>query len=261
MSVNTVDPINLKDGNLYKANLPGADLKNLNLDGANLQGANLQRAYLTNTSLKKAILTQANLQNCYLNKANFEQAKLREVNLQNSYLNQANLDKAILDNSNLRGAYLTDAHLRGTSLRKVDLRDACLLGTDLTTTNLREAIYNQNTKFPSDFNPVDSKMNQVEDITVRQLLPYLNNLYQLGCQYLGKTLATKYWETSCPDSEWFNQFSLQNKKDFIFLGDLDQPINLSQYHHTQEWQNNFIKACSGIVKSFPTLVNSLSNSR
>ncbi|ACB52909.1 rfrA family pentapeptide repeat [Crocosphaera subtropica ATCC 51142] len=255
MSVNAFDFTNLKKSNLCNANLPGADLRDLNLEGANLQGANLQGAYLTNASLRNAILNEANLEKSHLNKVNFEQARLRAVNLQNSYLNQANLRKAILDNSNFRGAYLTGAYLGGASLKKVDLRDACLVGIDLTNTNLEGSVYNECTKFPSDFNPVHSAMIKAKDITVKELLPYLTHLYQLGCQYLGSTLATKYWETSCPNSQWFNQFALESNNKIIFLGDLNKPITLSQQQYSQEWAHNFIKACSGIVRDFPTLVD------
>ncbi len=248
MSINTFDSTNLKKKNLCNANLLGADLRNWDLEGA----------YLTNASLKKAILNEANVSQSHLNKVNFEQAKLRAVNLQNSYLNQANLEKAILDKSNLRGAYLTGANLCGASLINVDLRDACLVGINLTKTNLKGSIYNEYTKFPSDFNPLDSEMIKANDITVKQLLPYLTHLYQLGCQYLGSTLATKYWEISCPNDRWFSLFSLDKNRNIIFLEDLDKPITLLQQQYSQEWANNFIKSCSAIVKDFPTLVDPMS---
>lgn len=255
MSVQIFDTTNLKNYNLCNANLAGADLKNFNLEGANLQGANLQGAYLTNASMRKAILNEANLEKAHLNNVNFEQAKLRAANLQNSYLNRANLTKAILDNSNLQGAYLTGAYLCGASLKTVDLRDAHLVGINLVKTDLEGSFYNENTQFPQDFDPANAGMIKVKDITIKQLLPYLNHLYRLGCKYLGSTLATKYWQTSCPNSQWFNQFSLEKNTNIIFLGDLDKPITLLQQQYSQEWANSFVTKCSAIVRDFPTLVD------
>ncbi|MEA5535351.1 pentapeptide repeat-containing protein [Crocosphaera sp. XPORK-15E] len=173
-----------------------------------------------------------------------------------SHLNQANLAEAILDNSDLRGAYLTGACLNWASLQEVDLRDACLVGIDLKRTNLTGAFYNECTKFPSDFNPLEAKMFKAKDMTVQELLPSLVYVYGLGCQYLGPNLATKYWEISCPNRQWLKQFSVENKQQITFLGNLEQPVSALQLRYSQEWTQNFINTCSKIIGNFANLIDS-----
>ena len=97
---------------------PGANLREFDLSGDNLSQANLFNAHLFNTNLEWADLQGANLQNAYLKKANLQGAKLIRANL--------------------RGANLTEAMLKGAILHAADLRGAK---------------YNQDTKWPTDFDP------------------------------------------------------------------------------------------------------------
>jgi len=77
--------LDLRDANLWHANLLGADLRGANLLGANLQGASLRDADLWG-------------------------ADLRRANLLGADLGGANLEGANLWGANLRGAYLVDAN-------------------------------------------------------------------------------------------------------------------------------------------------------
>ncbi|EBG7039859.1 pentapeptide repeat-containing protein [Salmonella enterica subsp. enterica] len=81
----------LRDANLYGADLRGADLRDANLYGADLRGADLRDADLYGADLRDADLRDADL----------------------------------------RGADLRGADLRGADLRGADLRDANLYGADL----------------------------------------------------------------------------------------------------------------------------------
>ncbi|EBU0606983.1 pentapeptide repeat-containing protein [Salmonella enterica] len=106
----------LRDANLFDANLFGANLRDANLCGANLCDADLRDANLCGADLRDANLFDANL--CG--------ADLRGANLRDANLFDANLCGA-----DLRGADLFDADLCGADLRGADLRGANLCDADL----------------------------------------------------------------------------------------------------------------------------------
>ncbi|EEN6493926.1 pentapeptide repeat-containing protein [Salmonella enterica] len=106
----------LRDANLFDANLCDADLRDANLCGANLCDADLR---------------DANLCGADLCGANLFDADLRDANLCGADLCGANLFDANLCGADLRGADLCDANLRGADLRGADLRGANLCDADL----------------------------------------------------------------------------------------------------------------------------------
>jgi len=104
--------LDLRESNLDRANLFGADLQDAAFYGASLRGANLRAA-----NLNGAVLQEANLQG-----ANLERANLRGTNLSG----------AILYGANLRGARLEQAFLkaaRGLTQEQIDWA----IGDDTTT--------------------------------------------------------------------------------------------------------------------------------
>ena len=105
-----------------------ADLSGANLREVDLSGAALNRAYLHGANL-----SGANLMGAYLHRANLMEADLREANLMRAYLNGAYLGGAYLS-----GAYLRDAFLNGANLMGADLMGADLMGADLRETDLGE---------------------------------------------------------------------------------------------------------------------------
>ena len=123
----------LNDINLSNADLTGADLT-----GANLTDADLIRTNLTDANLTDANLTDADLTGADLTGADLTDAKLGVANLTDTYLNNAKLIGAYLFWTNLNGADLTGADLTGTYLNNADLRGVR---------------YDENTKFPPDFDP------------------------------------------------------------------------------------------------------------
>ncbi|EAR1649972.1 pentapeptide repeat-containing protein [Salmonella enterica] len=106
----------LRDANLFDANLCGANLRDANLCGANLCDADLRDANLCGADLCGANLFDANL--C-------------GADLRGADLCGANLFDANLCGADLRGANLFDANLRGADLRGADLRGANLCDADL----------------------------------------------------------------------------------------------------------------------------------
>ncbi|EAO8995495.1 pentapeptide repeat-containing protein [Salmonella enterica] len=106
----------LRDANLFDANLCGANLRDANLCGANLCDADLRDANLCGADLRGADLFDADL---------------RGADLRGADLCGANLFDANLCGADLRGADLFDADLCGADLRGADLRGANLCDADL----------------------------------------------------------------------------------------------------------------------------------
>jgi uncharacterized protein YjbI with pentapeptide repeats len=139
----------LRGADLREANLGRAALGRANLGGANLGGANLGRAdlggaNLGGAALGGAALGRANLREANLFGANLRDADLREANLGGANLGRAALGRADLDRANLFGADLGEANLfgadlRGANLRGANLGEANLFGADLREANLRDA--------------------------------------------------------------------------------------------------------------------------
>ena len=125
---------NLREANLYGADLYGADLREANLRGADLYGANLYGA-----NLRGADLYGANLRGADLYEANLREADLYGADLYGADLYGANLYGANLREANLYGANLYGADLYGADLREANLRGANLYGANLRGANLREA--------------------------------------------------------------------------------------------------------------------------
>ena len=166
----------LREANLYETDLTMADMTGANLQVADLRFANLRfadlkeadlrfadlrRAYLYGTNLKEALLARADLRG-----ANFTGANFTGANLVGADLRRADLQGADLRGANLRGANLRFADLRRADLRFAgllradlimadlrftDLRGADLRFADLREADLRDAKYNNQTKFPDNF--------------------------------------------------------------------------------------------------------------
>ena len=156
---------NLRGADLTDSQMAGVDLKDVDLTGVTLIRADLNLALLLNTDLSYANLNQANLSYCVTNQmtnfqstnlhlANLSSAKLVMVDLSGADLKIANLSNANMNRSILQYANLSFSNLSGADLSQADCRNAIFSDVDLSSTNLRMAFYNQETIWPSAFNPV-----------------------------------------------------------------------------------------------------------
>jgi len=100
----------------------------------------LERAPLRKIILKERDLTRANLSGAELQGAYFIQAQLQETNLSNAHLQGANLLLTQLQGANLWYAELQGTNLLGAHLQRANLGHIKLdQQTDLTAANLKEA--------------------------------------------------------------------------------------------------------------------------
>lgn len=130
--------------------------RGISQEAAKLMGLDLSQALeievdLSNvpsrTSMLGVVLINANLSNAVLS-----EALLFGVNLSNSTLVNTDLRKTLLTGANLSGARLSQAKLNGAILYGADLSEADLRGADLSG-----AKYDDATKWPEGFDPIQAK--------------------------------------------------------------------------------------------------------
>jgi DNA-directed RNA polymerase subunit RPC12/RpoP len=113
----------LTDGSLkgeffVKADLEGADLRDINLQGGSLRHANLHKADLSGAALQGVNLFEADLSGANLTRANLRRAEPRYANLEGANLRLADLRNAKMFAADLQGANLSGANLQGADIRE-----------------------------------------------------------------------------------------------------------------------------------------------
>ena len=109
-------------------------------------GWTVRKGLLPMYSMQGANLAGANLERADLREANLWEANLAAADLREADLREANLAAANLVAANLVGAYLAGAYLV-----VADLEHANLVGANLERADLAGAVYNENTKWPENF--------------------------------------------------------------------------------------------------------------
>jgi hypothetical protein len=125
----------LRDSNLVRAELGGADLS-----GVDLRQTNLTRARLDGASLRGADLRGARLMETWLSGADLTGADLSQAELAGAKLIEANLTNANLQHARIRTTNLRESNLRNANLREADLRESSFLAADLSGADLRNCL-------------------------------------------------------------------------------------------------------------------------
>lgn len=138
----------------------GMDFSRQQLRGADYSYADMNSSFCISTDFLDANMFAVNLRKSDLRNARFKRADLRKANLdsanlQKSLLRLARLEGALLRWANLEGANLQDANLEGADLQYARLQGANLKGVNFVVADLREAVYNEKTIWPDDFDPLD----------------------------------------------------------------------------------------------------------
>ncbi|MEB3279629.1 MAG: pentapeptide repeat-containing protein [Lyngbya sp.] len=176
--------INLTGANLRESDLSGAYLVKTKLDRVNLKNADLSKADLREASFKNAKLNNVNMSEANISDADLSGANLSQADLYKAYLhcskliytrlNGAELSDAVLTVTNCKNAEFTNARLvnadlRGAKFRNANFKEANfhranlrgnyhnqqilvdLINVNFENTNLEQAICDENTRFPVDF--------------------------------------------------------------------------------------------------------------
>lgn len=147
-------------------------LQDLNNAGASLAGLDVEKAILPSIRLTGADLYKANLRGSWLSYSDFSLAFLELATLEGATLLNASLREAKLGKANLH-----KADLRLADLRWADLRGADLTGAQLTDAKLTAVLYDNQTKFPSGFQPATQQMVLIgEGVNLEELVLFNNNL-------------------------------------------------------------------------------------
>lgn len=165
--------VNLEGAVLIEAHLAGSDLRGAQMDAAHLEWARLGEAYLERASLQHTFLVAAHLAGAQLAEANMQGthllgANLSGANLANAHLEEAQMQWASFLTANLSGAHLIGANMVGSELQSANLAGANLCGANLEDAHLawvrlRGARYNEQTRWPENFDPPGAGAIRVED--------------------------------------------------------------------------------------------------
>ena len=132
----------LRNINIYKANLSNALLNGVDLRGAVLRAINLQNANLHNADLRGAELTFGNLKSARFQNANLSDAKFGRANLESAGFNDATMIKADFSHANMTKASFVNTNMSNAScslakfnwawFEKVNMTGAMLDNSDFT---------------------------------------------------------------------------------------------------------------------------------
>lgn len=253
----------LEEANFFQAFLPQIDLSNSKLDYANLEQANLNKGNLSYSSLVKANLSRANL-----NGADFTGADLRGANLTSAQIIGANFSHANLTRTNLSLAKLVDKKSTANSksqsskiersnvanFHNANLSGTFFMGVDLSRANLIGAIYNNQTKFGSSFDPAELGMvyqDETKTFSLSELLARFNYLLDRSNSYLGPTISHKYFNSSRPKFDWLKGVQLDLRNKIVLADSKLNSVSALQLEQFQQWVDTFTKSCSQIIKNFP----------
>jgi len=136
-----------------KVDFSNKDLSGANFEGANLSGVAFKDSTLSNVNFTNAKLSKASFKNCDLSNTQFtnailKHAQFKQVNFENTHFTETDLSHADLTDANLNGAQFTRTKMVGANLRGADLSQLSSGTIDLT-----DAVYDQTTKFPPQFDP------------------------------------------------------------------------------------------------------------
>jgi ectoine hydroxylase-related dioxygenase (phytanoyl-CoA dioxygenase family) len=113
-------------------------IKNQLFDNKNLLNLSFRKSDLNNVSFKKSFLYKVDFWNSNLDNVNLSEAKLK-----NCVLTDTNLNKAKIFKTNFLNSNLSHSNLKGLNLKSCTFKN----------TNLRDALYDQNTIWPKNFDP------------------------------------------------------------------------------------------------------------
>ncbi|MEO1593296.1 MAG: EAL domain-containing protein, partial [Cyanobacteria bacterium J06632_22] len=98
----------------------------------------------------------------------------------------------------------------------------------------------------------DSKLAQAN---VTTYLSAMNRLSQFVQQYLGLTVVSRYWQTTCPGSEWLSSEAVSWQKSGQFHTQGDFCLSSGQIQDIELWVNRFMANCSRIIRDLPDLIH------
>jgi hypothetical protein len=95
--------------------------------------------------------------------------------------------------------------------------------------------------------------------TLGKMLAVMNQVIDLGVQYLGKSIVINHLSQLRPNDEWFAVITVQSTNQLRVMlttfEPLDRPLNLAQYNGFREWAEQLIQTIRRVIRNFRELVN------
>ena len=98
----------------------------------------------------------------------------------------------------------------------------------------------------------DSKLAQAN---VTTYLSAMNRLSRFVQQYLGLTVVSRYWQTTCPGSDWLSTNTVSWRQAGEFYADDDFCLSSGQIQDIELWVQHFMANCSRIIRDLPDLIH------
>jgi len=122
---------------------------NKNYCNKNLNQKIFKNMNLKEVSFLKSNISKANFINCNLEKGDFWESKLSHTKFANTKFKDC-----VFTDADLRGASFVNSSIIRSNLSHTDLRNVNFKTSKLIKINLRDAIFNDKTKWPKNFNPL-----------------------------------------------------------------------------------------------------------
>jgi len=125
----------------------------------------LNKSFLS-SELKKFVINECNIENC-----NFWEAKLS-----NSKFLSSKINKSIFTDANLNNADFSKSEIKNTNLSHANLRGANFKTSKLIKVNLRDAVFDEKTNWPKNFNPFSYSRklsyNTIKSLSLKEIREY-----------------------------------------------------------------------------------------
>ena len=122
---------------------------NKNYSNKNLDKKTFKNMNFKNMNLIKTSISRANFINCNIEKCDFWESKLSHTKFTNTKFKDCVFTDADLTRASFVNSSIIRSNLSHADLRNVDFKTSKLIKT-----NLRDAIFNDKTKWPNNFNPL-----------------------------------------------------------------------------------------------------------
>ncbi len=162
--------INLSHNDLRDVELFGADLRYSYLQKVNLQAVHLKAVNLAHTKLQGAVLNGAKLVGLNLQSAKLQGANLANANLAGANLKYAELHETFLFATKFQGAILSGAKLEGIYLNQSNFGGALMVHTYLKGIggSILAVYYIPNSGYPTSLEYSDSRIKETFEETLEK---------------------------------------------------------------------------------------------
>lgn len=91
-------------------------------------------------------------------------------------------------------------------------------------------------------------------VKIEDLVSALNQLSRFSNNFLGATLTSKNWQSTCPHFDWLDNFQINRSTEMTFSGVITGSENVLWLQWIQKWATAFINQGSQFIRDFSTII-------